>query len=149
MGTELKLDATYRAILNLLQQDARLSYAEIGRRVGLSTPAVSERVQKLEDAGIIKGYHAAVDWRQLGYGVQAFVRLQTTSARYDVLKKLLAARPEVLEVYHLAGVDSLMLKIMVGSIEDLERFVQVLHPYGETVTSIIMSTILDPRTPKG
>src|SRR5262245_41633097 len=97
------LDEVGWQILTVLQEDARLSFTEIGRRVGLSLPAVVERVRRLEEAGIITGYRAEIDISKIGLGITAFIRVTTPSEKYPALNTLLKSMPEVLESHHLAG----------------------------------------------
>lgn len=147
MDSELQklIDSTAWRIIELLQANARLSYAEIGRQVGLSTPAVIERIQKMETAGIITGYHAAIDAKKIGVGVLAFIRLQTTTRWYAAVKDLAENCPEIRECYHVTGTDSFVMKIAVESIEALEIFIKRFHGLGETSTSIIMSTVVEGK----
>lgn len=144
--TTLKLlDAKGWTILRELQQDARLSFAELGRRVGLSTPSVVERVRNLEAAGILTGYHARVDLAKLGLPILAVVRVNVVG---DVLTKITALvqeMPEVLECHRGTGTDSFTLKVTVASVAHLERVIDRLTPYGTTATSIVLSSPVTSR----
>lgn len=134
------LDDTGWRILDELQRDARVSFAELGRRVGLSTPAVAERVRRLEAAGILAGYRAEVDLKSVGLPILAVVRM---SAVGDVLARITAtvrASPEVLECHRGTGADSFVMKVAVSSVEHLEAFIDRLTPFGTTSTSIVLST---------
>ena len=127
-------------ILVELQKNARLPFAELGRRIGLSTPAVVERVRKLEDEGIILGYRTIVDATKVGLPILAFVRISVVG---DFLNKIImVARelPEVLECHRVTGSDSFILKITVASIEHLESVIDQLTPYVATTTSIVLSS---------
>lgn len=147
-----QLDATDWRILALLQEEARTSFAELGRRIGMSTPAAAERVRRLEAAGVIRGYRAEVDPAKIGRPITAIVRM---SVRGDVLARITAAvreMPEVLECHRGTGSDSFTAKVAVASVEDLERLIDRLTPYGTTSTSIVLSTpvsrrALTPPTP--
>ncbi len=134
------LDETAWKILTELQNDARLSFAELGRRVGLSTPAVAERVRNLEAVGVITGYRAEIDLRKVGLPILAIIRL---SAVGDVLPRITAAvraMPEVLECHRGTGADSFVMKVAVSSVGHLEALIDRLTPFGTTSTSIVLSS---------
>ncbi len=140
------LDNTGWQLLRELQKDARISYAELGRRVGLSLPAVSERIRKLEQAGIITGYRAEVDPTKIGFPVTAFIRIRT--AGEHSLQKMRTIIPHlqgVLECYHLTGAEYFIVKVIAASIEGLEEIIERLQPYGETTASIVLSTLVTSR----
>ena len=128
------------ALLSALQEDARATYAELGRQVGLSAPAVAERVRRLEASGIISGYHAQVDLKKAGYGIVAFVRLTSAPDLAPQLERLARDTPEVLEFHRVTGTEGFVLKVAVTSIEHLERIVVRFLPYGNTTTSIVLSS---------
>jgi Lrp/AsnC family leucine-responsive transcriptional regulator len=144
---EKLLDGVGWRILLELQEDGRVPFAELGRRVGLSTPAVIERVRRLEEAGIITGYHAAVDPARIGRGVLAIVRVRAgtgeTSAR---LGRILASCPEVVEAHHVTGDDCFSCKIHVASVGELERVIGELAQHGSTTTSIVLSSPVARRS---
>ena len=139
------LDPVGWQILSALQEDARLSFAEIGRQVGLSLPAVAERVRRMEEAGIITGYHAQVNGQTIGRPIMAFVRINMPGERYPAFIALAHTSPEVLECHHLSGADSFILKVIVSSIPHLETLVTRLGAYGQTTTSIVLSSPLTRR----
>lgn len=142
---ERLLDQLGWRILSELQSEARLSMAELGRRVGLSPPAAAERVRKFEDAGIIAGYGAQVDLGLLGRPLLAFVRI---SALRDVRAKVAEVvrnTPEVLEVHRGTGSDCFILKIAVRDIAHLESVTDRFTKFGQLTTSIVLSTLLDRR----
>src|SRR5579871_3272155 len=126
LENEKLLDETGWRILQELQENARLSFSELGLRVGLSSPAVAERVRKLEDAGIIKGYHAEIDTAKVGYLITAIIRMQTQGERCTRVLVNVRDIPEVLECYRLTGSDSLVMKVMVSSVEHLEALIDRL-----------------------
>src|SRR3712207_1314014 len=103
------LDGVGWKLLALLQENARSSYSELGRAVGLSAPAVAERVRRLEEAGIITGYHAAVRWERLGWGLAALVRLSGIGSEAPQVAGVITAMPEVLECHRVTGEDSYIL----------------------------------------
>src|SRR5207245_3576755 len=113
------LDATNRQILQELAADARLSMAELGRRVNMSAPAVAERVQRLERAGVITGYRAELDPRALGYQLTAIVRVKPGPRQLQRIPELAAAIPEVAECHRITGEDCFFLKVHLRSIEEL------------------------------
>lgn len=132
-------------ILNVLQQDARTSYAELGRRVGLTTPAVIERVRKLEDAGIITGYRAEIDTAKIGLPITAFVRMSITGVDYSHIIEVAEGSNEVLECHRGTGGDSFIMKIAVSSVEHLQEVIDRLTPYGITTTTIVLSSPVKSR----
>lgn len=144
-STEKLLDHVGWEILLALQQDARMSYAEIGRRVGLSAPAVMERVRRLEDAGIITGYTAKVDISRLGLPIQAVLRVRIPGDRYGHMQKVMNECPEVLECHHVTGDDCLIMKIAAASMRDLERLIGRFGTFGPTTTSVILSSPVTER----
>lgn len=128
-----------------LQQDARLPYAELGRRVGLSTPAVAERVRRLEEAGIIAGYHAEVDHSKLGFPVLAFVRVNVLGSELSRFARKAAELAEVLEVHRVTGAESFIIKVAVRDQAHLEKVIDSLMPYLATTTSLVLSSSLTWR----
>src|SRR3954464_3779104 len=102
----MMIDEIDRKIVKELQVDARVSYAELGRRVGLTTPAVIERVRKLEDAGVITGYRAVIDTAKVGLPITAFVRMSITGVDYSHIIEVAEQSPEVLECHRGTGGDS-------------------------------------------
>ncbi len=143
------LDAKGWAILRELQLDARLSFAELGRRVGLSTPAVAERVRNLEAAGVITGYRAEVDPKKLGRPILALVRLSVVGDVLPRVTALVRAMPEVLECHRGTGGDSFTLKAAVASVAHLEALSDRLTPFGTTSTSIVLSSPVERRILEG
>ena len=136
------LDETGWSILRELQKDGRLSFPELGRRVGLSTPAVAERVRRLEDAGVIIGYGARVDPAKVGLPMMVFVRITTTPLTEASLRSLIAELPELLECHRITGNESFLLKLVVTSIAHLEQVLNQLMNSGPVTTSIVLSTPL-------
>ena len=134
------LDEVGWQILQSLQEDARISFAELGRRVGLSLPAVAERVRRLEEAGIITGYHAHINLAQVNLPIAAFIRINVPGERYPQVIALARDLPEVLECHHLSGTDSFIMKVVAASIAHLEELITRLSTYGPTTTSIVLSS---------
>ncbi|MBN1218064.1 MAG: Lrp/AsnC family transcriptional regulator [Anaerolineae bacterium] len=139
------LDSVDWQILRLLQENARLTYAETGRQVGLSPPAVAERVHRLEEAGIIEGYHARLNPQKIGLAVMAFIRVNVPAEKYPPFIALAADLGEVLECHHVTGTEAFVLKVVVTSTAHLETVVGKLSRYGQTTTSIVMSSPLRQR----
>lgn len=139
------LDDVGWSILDELQQNARVSFAELGRRVGLSTPAVLERVHKMEECGIILGYHAKLDGAKAGMPITAFIRLSVLG---DLLQRVIAIAQkldEVLECHRVTGTDSFVIKVGVSSVEHLQELFDKFSPYVATTTSIILSSPVTHR----
>lgn len=134
------LDSVGWQLLVALQEDARLSFAELGRRVSLSLPAVAERVRRLEESGIISGYRAEIDAKKMGLFVTAFIRLHTSHAQYSAFLSMVDTQPEVMECHHLAGVDSFLIKVVAADVEHLEKLITRLSAFGQTTTSIVLSS---------
>ena len=139
------IDEIDRKILKELQQDARLSYAELGRRVGLTTPAVIERVRKLEDSGVIAGYRADIDTAKVGLPITAFVRMSITGVDYSHIIEVAEQSNEVLECHRGTGGDSFIMKVAVSSVEHLQEVIDRLVPYGITTTTIVLSSPVKRR----
>lgn len=143
---EKLLDPTGCQLLQELQQDARLSYTELGQRVGLSAPAVAERVHRLEDAGIISGYHAEINRAKIGYPITAIIRVAPLSGeRCTRVTASIENTPEVLECARVTGSDSLIMKIMASSVEHLEALIDQLAVHGQLTTSMVLSTPVKQR----
>lgn len=135
------LDAKDWQLIELLQEDARTGYAELGRQVGLSAPATAERVKRLEDAGVIRGYRAQIDPRRLGYAIEAVIRLRCDGGACSRIGQLLADIPEVLDCRRLAGEDSASLRVVAMSVSHLQavldRILKV-HPSVATTTLVVL-----------
>ena len=141
------LDPKALRILGELQRDARLPFAELGRRVGLSTPAAAERVRRLEESGVIEGYEARINPRALGLEVTAFVRIRVTGAETLArkLSRLAGELSEVLECHRCTGDESFILKVRVASVAHLERLIDRLTPFGMTSTALVLSSPVERR----
>lgn len=142
------LDATDLRILDILQQDARTSNAEIARQIALAPSAVFQRIRKLEESRVIRGYHARVDPAAMDLGLLAFVAVQTTEgARAGETAELLAAIPEVVEVHRVVGDDCFLLKVRVRDTAALgallDEQIQPLAPVASTRTTIVLSSSKD------
>ena len=139
MQNSLSLDAYDTRILAELQADARLTLAELGRRVHLSQPAVAERVRKLEAANVITGYRATVNLAALGYGIRAIVRVGR--ADYARITHLIAQTREIVNAFNVTGEDSWVLEIAVTDVAHLDAVISQMCLLAETSTSIILKTL--------
>lgn len=146
LAIPVMIDEIDRKILRELQDDARTSYAELGRRVGLTTPAVIERVRKLEDAQIITGYHAMIDTAKVGLPILAFLRMSITGVDYSHIIEVAKESNEILECHRGTGGDSFIMKVAVRSVEHLQEVIDKLTPYGITTTAIVLSSPVKHRT---
>ncbi|MEP7105727.1 MAG: Lrp/AsnC family transcriptional regulator [Chloroflexota bacterium] len=145
--SNVNLDTTDWGLLEALQEDARLTFAELGRRVSLSPPAVAERVRRLEDAGIVRGDDAELDLAALGLPMQAMIRITTSnSGECTSYSDRLESVPEVLEAQRVTGTDSYILRVAVRSMQHLEDLLNRLAPYsGDTITAMVLSTPIPNR----
>jgi Lrp/AsnC family leucine-responsive transcriptional regulator len=144
-GSENGLDAVGWTILAALQEDARLSFAELGRRVGLTAPAAAERVRQMEDAGILRGYRAEIGLERLGLAVSAVIRVTAPEEKCPALKACVKTLPEVAECLHVTGSDSYVLRVNATSVGHLEAVIETLGRYGTPTTAIILSAPIAPR----
>jgi len=141
------LDATNLRILALLMDDPRLPMSELARRVGMSSPAVTERVQRMQDAGVIRGARLDVDQTALGLGITAFVRVRPMPGQLQNVAELARATPEIVECHRVTGEDCFIMKVLVGRVELLEAVLDEILKYGNTTSSIVQSTPVPLRAP--
>jgi len=149
-GSKL-LDKVGWQILDELQENARISFAELGRRVGMSTPAVIDRVSRMEKAGIIRGYRVDLDPYKIGFPILAFFRISVVGGLLPRVIEVARESPEVLECHRVTGSDSFIMKICVSSIEHLETFIDHLRPYVRATSAVVLSSavsrhVFRPRT---
>jgi Lrp/AsnC family transcriptional regulator, leucine-responsive regulatory protein len=135
----MELDKKDHLILEALQADARQSLAALGKRIGLSQSAMSERVRKLEEAGVIEGYGARVNLQALGIRLQAIIRIKSTHATLQKYLRLFHEMPEVMEVHRVTGEDCFIVRCAIADAGDLERVVDALAAHGPVVTSLVLS----------
>jgi Lrp/AsnC family leucine-responsive transcriptional regulator len=146
-NSERTFDSTDTRLLAELQGDARLSHAELGRRVSLSPPAVADRLRRLERDGVITGYRAEVDPNAIGYTLGAIMRVRPSARQLPKVAGLARESPEVVECHRITGEDCFFLKLHLRDIEHLEEVVDRFLTYGQTTTSIIQSSPVRGRGP--
>ena len=139
------LDATGWQLLGALQENARLSFRELGKLVGLAPSTVAERVRRLEEAGVLLGYHAEVNLAKVGLPITAFIRMSTPGQNSARIGVLLLAMPEILECYRLTGGEAFIMKVSVSSVEHLEELIDHLSQYGQPTTALVLSIPLTRR----
>ena len=139
------VDATNCRLLEELQADARLTMAELGRRVGLSAPAVTERVQRLEQDGVIEGYRARLSPRALGFALSAILRVRPAPRELRKVAELARETPEVVECHRITGDDCYFMKLHVRDVEHLEEVIDRFATFGQTTTSIMQSSPVPGR----
>jgi Lrp/AsnC family leucine-responsive transcriptional regulator len=148
--TDLVLDAIDRTLLDAVQNDCKQSLAELGAQVGLSAPSVLERMRKLEEAGLVRGYHAHLDARRVGLDIGAFIGVGIDHPRrIAAFEKEIAQIPEVLECHHVTGRHTLLLKVRTENTESLHRLIQQLRELqgvARTETMIVLATQMERTT---
>ncbi len=141
-----QLDTINRLLLEELRRDPRLTMAELGRRVGMSSPAVTERVRRLEDAGIIAGYRLDLNPSALGLPLAAYIRLRPDPGQLPKVAELAQRIPEVVECHRITGEDCFILKVHFPAMDQLDRILDRFLAYGTTTTSIIQSSPVPLRS---
>ena len=144
MKTNL-IDRYNRRILMELQYDGRVSYTELGKKVGLTGPAVKERVQKLEEAGVIKGYRVKLDLSKIGYTMTAIINFKMNPGSIRKFIEQLATIPEVIEVNRITGGDNMIIKVALKETRHLEKLINRFIEYGVPTTSIVLSTPIEDK----
>jgi Lrp/AsnC family leucine-responsive transcriptional regulator len=146
MAANRSPDVTDIALLRELQGDARLSLAELGRRVGLSSPAVADRLERLEEAGVIRAYRAEVDPRALGYELAVVLRIRPAPRELKKVAELAQRTPEVVECHRITGDDCYLMKAHVRDVDHMEEVIDRFAIYGQTTTSIVQSSPVPRRS---
>lgn len=141
------LDTINRRILSELCANPRLSMAELARRVGLSSPSVSERVRRMEEAGVIRGYRLDLDPAQLGLPLTAYIRVRPNPGQLAKIAELAMALPEVVECHRITGEDCFLLKAHLPTIDQIDRILDQFLVYGTTTTSLVQSSPVLLRPP--
>jgi Lrp/AsnC family transcriptional regulator, leucine-responsive regulatory protein len=142
-----QLDEIDRRIIGELTKEGRVPLAELGRRVSLSSPAVAERVRRLERAGVITGYRAEIDPRMVGYPMTAIIRIKPAPGRLQRIPEVAAELSQVSECHRITGEDCFYLKVYLRSIEELSGLLDRFLDYGETTTSIVNASPIPRRDP--
>ncbi|MEP4379111.1 MAG: Lrp/AsnC family transcriptional regulator [Alphaproteobacteria bacterium] len=139
------LDAVDHMLLDVVQADARLSFREIGRRIGMSTPAVADRIRRLEAAGVIMGYAARVDRAALGQEIGAFIRLTVSDRDFQRVSGLCRSLDAVVACHHITGEESFVIRVAVSSIAELEDVISRFRKIGPAQSSVILSSPVDGK----
>ena len=142
---DLLLDARNVKLLRLLRDDPRRSVSEMARRIGMSAPAVRERIQRLEESGIIRGYRLELDARALGYPISAFVRVRPMPGKLAKIGELAKRLPQVVECHRITGEDCFVMRVYLERLEDLDPLLDRFLAFGQTTTSLVQSSPVPPR----
>ncbi len=142
-----EIDPVNIRVLEELQRDPRLTMSELGRRVGMSSPAVTERVRRLEEAGVIRGYRLELNPVALGLPITAYIRIRLSPGQLSKIAELAQQIPEVVECHRVTGEDCFILKVHIFVIDQLDRLLDCFLLYGSTTTSIIQSSPVPLRPP--
>lgn len=144
---EKLLDETGWRLLEELQENARLSYSELGQRINLSAPAVADRMRRMEEAGIISGYHAEINLHKVGLPITAIIRVgNTTGQSCQQTLARVSEIPEVIECYRVTGSDAVIVRVAATSVDHLERVIDQVSFYGPSTTSLVLSKSMSRRT---
>lgn len=138
----VKIDELNCRILNCLQENARESFANIGRKVGLTPPAVAERVKKMEDLGILEGYQAMVSHAKTGHQLRAIITLRAFMGKLKPFLAIVVSYEEVINCYRITGNENIVMEVVLKDQFHLEKFIDQLIQYGETRTHIILSNVI-------
>jgi Lrp/AsnC family transcriptional regulator, leucine-responsive regulatory protein len=145
MATNTSLDETNCLLITELQRDARLTLAELGRRVGLSSPAVADRLQRLEESGTITGYHAEVDPSALGLSLSAIIRVRPSPGQIQNVAEMAQRTPEVVECHRVTGEDCYVMRAHLRDVLHLEEVIDRFTVLGQTTTSVMQSSPVPGR----
>ncbi len=145
MTLKTALDPVNLRLLDELSRNPRITMSELARRLGMSSPAVTERVQRLEAGGIITGYRVDLDPRALGWPVAAFVRIRPGPGQLTRIAELAQKTPEVVECHRITGEDCFLMKVYVTEIDKLEDVLDRFLMYGQTTSSIVQSSPVPAR----
>lgn len=133
------------ALLRLLEKNPRATISHLARRIGMSNPAVKERILRLGEAGILAGYRLELNPKELGYNITAFVRIRPLPGHLNKVAELAQATPEVTECHRVTGEDCFILKVFLREIANLDRVLDKFLAHGQTTTSIVQSSPVPPR----
>jgi Lrp/AsnC family transcriptional regulator, leucine-responsive regulatory protein len=143
-----QLDSIDRAIIAALTEDGRMTFKQLAKQIGLSSPSVTERIHKLEDAGAIRGYTVLVDTKVFGLGIAAHVRMRAMPGEVKRVAQMLIDTPEIVEADRVTGEDCFLAKVMVCDVQELENVIDRFQPYASADTAIILSSTVVSRLPK-
>ena len=143
-----QLDMTDRAIIAALNENGRMTVRELAAHIGLSSPSVTERIHKLEDAGALQGYTVIVDPKVFGLGIAAHVRMRAMHGEVKRVAQMLIDTPEVVEADRVTGEDCFLAKVVVSDVQELESVIDRFQPYASADTAIILSSTVARRLPK-
>lgn len=146
-NTVKKLDETDRKIIEILQEDGRISMKDLGKLIGLTSPAVSERIKRLENCGIISGYKAIINPDALGRNIKAFIHISLPGSQsYAEFLENAKSDPRIVECHHITGDDCSLLKVLVSDMQELENVIDSIKKIGSTKTSVILSTPIQAKS---
>lgn len=140
MKGEGVMDNTDIKIINILQDNCKTSTREIGQRVGLTAPAVAERINRMKDAGIIEGFHAQINEALLGNNISAYALVNVPPKEYEAFCRFCENSPSIVEHHHIIGLNNVLIKMRVGNAQELETLLEQIRKYGLSNTSILLST---------
>ena len=140
------MDITDHKIIEFLQKDGRISMKDLGKIVGLTSPAVSERVKRLEEAGVIEGYKAIVNPDALGRVIKAFIHISLPNDKYKIFIEEARQDSRIVECHHITGEDCSVLKVIVKDMYELENVIDSIKTIGSTKTSVIFSTPIQAKS---
>jgi Lrp/AsnC family leucine-responsive transcriptional regulator len=144
-SNETRIDGVNARLLTELHADPRITMSELARRVGMSSPAVTDRIQRMRETGVITGFRMDVSPSALGLPVTAFVRIRPAPGRLNRLAELIRSTAQVSECHRITGEDCFLLKVHAANVEGLESVLDQFLAYGQTVSSIVVSTPVPPR----
>lgn len=136
------MDKINREILDILQKNGRISFADLGKKVHLSAPAVTERVKKLEDAGVITGYRASVNLERLGYPIEVMIQVKVFLGKEALFIQLAKSRSEIIECFNVTGDKAFLLKVIVSTMTKLDALLEEFSLISETSTMVVLSQIV-------
>lgn len=146
-NTVKKLDETDKKIIEILQEDGRISMKDLGKLIGLTSPAVSERIKRLENCGIISGYKAIINPDALGRNIKAFIHISLPGSQsYAEFLENAKSDPRIVECHHITGDDCSLLKVLVRNMQELENVIDSIKKIGSTKTSVILSTPIQAKS---
>ena len=141
-----EIDATDWRLVEMLHENARLSFAELGRAVHLTPPAVAERIKRLEERGVVRGYRAEINLASLGRPLQVYFRIIVQPKDYARFQKMVQSSDDFFECHHVTGSESFILRAAIADVSALEKLIKRLSSYGPTTTSLVLSSPVNKRS---